>query len=257
MAEKFDVVVIGSGPGGYSAAIRCVQQGSTVAIVEKDFIGGTCLNRGCVPSKALLASAKTLLDAKNAGAMGVDVGSVSANWAKIQARKNAIVTGFRKGLTGLIGANKIKVFPGKGVAVAPKQVKVEGRAEPIDIETEKIILATGSQAVAIPSIPFDGRTVLTNKEALSLEQIPASMVIIGGGVLGCEMACVYAAVGTKVTIVEALDRLLPMEDEWIGKLVAREFKKLGIESLVSQKVTSVDAAGNLAKVLKKPLTLSA
>ena len=248
MVEKFDVVVIGSGPGGYSAAIRCVQQGSTVAIVEKDLIGGTCLNRGCVPSKALLASAKTLLDAKNAGAMGVDVGSVSANWAKIQARKDAIVTGFRKGLTGLIGANKIKVFPGKGVAVAPKQVKVEGQDGTIDIETEKIILATGSQAVAIPSIPFDGQTVLTNKEALSLEQIPESMVIIGGGVLGCEMACVYAAVGTKVTIVEALDRLLPMEDEWIGKLVAREFKKLGIESLVSQKVTSVDAAGSLAKV---------
>jgi len=248
MAEKFDVVVIGSGPGGYSAAIRCAQKGTSAAIVEKDLIGGTCLNRGCIPSKALLGSAQVLLTARKAAMMGIDIPSASANWTKIQARKDAIVQGFCKGLTGLIGANKIKVFRGKGLVTAPGQIKVEDDSGTVEIEAEKIILATGSEAIRIPTIPFDGQRILTNKEVLNLKEIPASMVIIGGGVIGCEMACVYTSVGTKVSIVEALDRLLPMEDEWVGRLLARELGKLGIEALTSRKVVSVDSSGGLAKV---------
>jgi len=248
MAENFDVVVIGSGPGGYAVAIRCAQTGASVAVIEKSFVGGTCLNCGCIPSKTLLASAHTLLLTKHAAMMGIDIPSATANWPNIQARKNAVVTGFRKGLTGLIGSHKVKIIPGRAVVTAPGKITVESDAGPAEIEAGKIILATGSLPIEIPTIPFDGQTVISSKEALALEQIPQSMVIVGGGVIGCEMACVYAAMGTKVTIVEALSRLIPMEDQWVGRMIEREFKKLGITSLTNQKVTSVTKAGDLATV---------
>ena len=249
MAEKFDCLVIGSGPGGYAAAIRCAQRGASTAIVEKELIGGVCLNCGCIPSKALLASAHTLLSAKHAAIMGVDVGTAVPNWPKMQARKDAIVAGFRKGLTGLIGANKIKVFKGRGVVTAPNKIKIETDAATTEIEADKIILATGSKPIQIPAIPFDGETIISSKEALALQRIPKQMVIVGGGAIGCELACVYAALETKVTIVEALSRLIPMEDEWVGRLMEREFKKLGIDALTGQKVISVDRTGGLAKVV--------
>jgi dihydrolipoamide dehydrogenase len=249
MAEIYDVVVIGSGPGGYAAAIRCSQKGASTAVIEKGDVGGTCLNCGCIPSKTLLASAHTLLTFKHAHLMGVDVGIPNPNWTKIQARKDAIVNAFRKGVTGLIGSHKVKIIQGKGIVTAPGRIKVESEAGTTEIEAGKIILATGSRSIEIPGIPFDGQTVISSKEALELQQIPQSMVIVGGGVIGCEMACVYATMGTKVTIVEALSRLIPMEDEWVGRLIEREFKKLGITSLTSQKVTSVDKTGSPAKVV--------
>ncbi|MHC4159923.1 MAG: dihydrolipoyl dehydrogenase [Planctomycetota bacterium] len=240
MSESFDVVVIGSGPGGYAAAIRCAQRGASVAVVEKGHFGGTCLNRGCIPSKTLLASAHTLLMIKHAAMMGIDANEATANWPKIQARKDAIVGGFRKGLTGLVKSHKVQILQGRGIVTAPNQITIESDTAPSQIQAQKIILATGSQPSQIPSIQFDGQTILSSKEALGLQQIPGSIVIIGGGVIGCEMACVYAAMGTKVTIVEALSRLIPMEDQWVGRLIEREFKKLGIVSLTGQKVTSVD-----------------
>jgi len=248
MAEKFDVVIIGSGPGGYAAAIRCAQRDASVAVVEKGFIGGTCLNCGCIPLKALLASAHTLLLTKHAVLMGVDVATATANWPKMQARKDTIVTAFRKGLMGLIRSHNIKIVQGRAVVTAPGKIKIETNNSPMQIQADKIILATGSEPIQIPAIPFDGRTVISSKEALALEQIPESMVIVGGGVIGCEMACVYAAVETKVTIVEALSQLIPMEDEWVGRLIEREFKKLDIDALTSQKVISVDTSAGLAKV---------
>jgi dihydrolipoamide dehydrogenase len=249
MADSFNVVVIGSGPGGYAAAIRCAQRGASVAVVEKGIFGGTCLNCGCIPSKTLLASAHTLLMIKNAAMMGIDVNTATANWPKIQARKDAIVAGFRKGLTGLIKSHKVEIIQGRAIVTAPSKIKIETDAAPTQIiQADKIILATGSQPSQIPSVQFDGRTVITSKEALDLQQIPSSMVIIGGGVIGCEMACVYAAMGTKVTIVEALSRLIPMEDQWVGRLIEREFKKLGIDSHTGIKVTSVDTTVTPARV---------
>ena len=249
MTERFHCVVIGSGPGGYSAAIRCAQRGASTAIIEKEFIGGTCLNCGCIPSKTLLASAHTLLAAKNAAAMGINVAGVTPDWPKIQARKDNIVSSFRKGLTGLIQANKVKIFEGRGIVTAPGQVKVESNSGETLVQADRIILATGSEPIEIPAFPFDGQTIISSKEALLLKQIPASMVIVGGGVIGCEMACAYAAVGTKVTIVEALTRLIPMEDAWVGQLLARELKKLGIDSLTDQKVTAVEKTSQTAKVV--------
>ncbi len=248
MAESFDVVVIGGGPGGYAAAIRCAQKSVSVALIEKDAMGGTCLNRGCIPSKALLGSAHFLTLAKHANLMGVEISQPKPNWPKMQARKDAIVAGFRKGVTGLVQANKIKIFEGTGIVTAPGRVKVESAGGPVEIQAKKIILATGSVPIEIPVFKFDGQTIISSTEALSLPAIPQSMVIIGGGVIGCELACVYATVGTKVTIVEALSQLLPNEDEWVGRLIAKELKKLGIESITSQKVTAVNVAGGKATV---------
>jgi len=248
MPEKFDVAVIGSGPGGYAASIRCAQRGASVALIEKEFIGGTCLNCGCIPLKTLLASAHTLLSIKHAAMMGVDVTQATANWSKMQERKNAVVSGFRKGLTGLIQTNKIKILQGMGIVTTPGQIKIDSDTAPAQIQADKIILATGSQPIQLPNIPFDGQTIISSKEALELKQIPKSMVIVGGGVIGCEMACVYAALGAKVTIVEALDRLIPMEDEWVGRLMQRELSKLSIDCITGRKVTLIDKTGGLAKV---------
>jgi dihydrolipoamide dehydrogenase len=248
-AEIFDVAVIGSGPGGYYAAIRCAQKGATVAIIEKAETGGTCLNRGCVPSKALLASAEVLLQAKNAGGMGVDITGISPNWVKMQQRKDAIVSGFRKGISGLLQANKIKMFAGTAIISSPKAVVVKTQTGQIEINATKgIIIATGSIPVEIPAFPFDGQTVISSTEALSLQAIPASMVIVGGGIIGCELACVYAAVGTKVVIIEALERIISTEDKWVSQLLEREFKKLAIAVLTGKKVTSVDTSTEIAKV---------
>ncbi len=249
MAEKFDCLVIGSGTGGYAAAIRCAQRGASVAVIEKEFIGGTCLNCGCIPAKALLASAHTLLLTKHAVLMGVDVSLATPNWPKIQTRKDTIVTAFRKGLTGLIQSHNIKIVQGRAVVTAPNKIRIETGNSPTEIQADNIILATGSEPIQIPAVPFDGRTVISSKEALALEQIPESMVIVGGGAIGCELACVYAAAGTKVTIVEALSRLIPMEDEWVGRLIEREFKTLDIDALTSRKVASVDTTAGPAKVV--------
>jgi len=253
MAEKFDVVVIGAGPGGFRAAKRCAQRGASVAMVEKEFVGGTCLNWGCIPSKVLLASAHTLLSAKHSAQIGIDIPSATPNWPVIQQRKDTIVAGFRKAMTATAQANKVKVVAGFAIVTAPNQIKVELDGQSIPkyfvIEANKIILATGSEPIQLTALPFDGQTVISSKEALSLADIPKSMVIVGGGVIGCEMACVYAAMGTKVTIVEALTRLLPMEDDWVGRILEREFKKLGIESVTGQKVTSVDKTTMPTKVV--------
>ena len=247
-ADRFDIIVIGSGPGGYASAIRCAQRGASVAVVEKGLIGGTCLNCGCIPSKALLASAHSLISAKNAAAMGIDIASAVPNWPKIQVRKETIVANFGKGLTSLLRSNKIKIIQGRGIVTAPNKIKIESDSGPMEIETGRIILASGSQPIQIESIPFDGKTVISSKEALNLPEIPQSIVIVGGGVIGCEMACLYAAVGAKVTIIEALSRLLPAEDEWVGKLIQREFKKIGIDTLTNDKVVSVEKSNGSAKV---------
>jgi dihydrolipoamide dehydrogenase len=185
---------------------------------------------------------------KHAAIMGIDVNAATANWPKIQARKDAVVGGFRKGLTGLIKSHKVEIIQGRAIVSAPNQIKIEKDTATTQIQAGKIILASGSQPSQIPTVPFDGQTVISSKEALDLQQLPGSMVIIGGGVIGCEMACVYAAMGAKVTIVEALSSLIPMEDQWVGRLIGRELKKLGIDSLTGQKVTSVDTTGTPARV---------
>jgi len=262
MAERFDVVVIGAGPGGFRAAKRCAQRGASVAMIEKEYVGGTCLNWGCIPSKTLLASAHLLLRARHASEMGIDIPSATPNWPKIQQRREAIITGIRKGMLGTVKAGKITYIEGHATVMAPGRIRVvcsvpvrASQETPYgvttndrELEAGKLILATGSESIQLRNIPFDGQVVISSKEALSLPQIPKSMLIVGGGVIGCEMACAYAAFGTKVTIVEALERLLPMEDSWVSRLLEREFKNLGIEVVTARKVMSVDKSTTPAKV---------
>ncbi len=262
MAERFDVVVIGAGPGGFRAARRCAQRGASVAMVEKEYVGGTCLNWGCIPSKTLLASAHLLLRARHAADMGIDIPSATPNWPKIQQRREAVLTGIRRGMLGTMKASKITHIEGLATVTAPGRIKVvcsvparASQETPCgvttntrELEAGKLILATGSESIQLRNMPFDGQVVISSKEALSLPQIPKSMLIVGGGVIGCEMACAYAAFGTKVTIVEALERLLPMEDSWISRLLEREFKNQGIEAITSRKVMSVDKRATPAKV---------
>ncbi|OHB49367.1 MAG: dihydrolipoyl dehydrogenase [Planctomycetes bacterium GWF2_41_51] len=248
MAEKFDIAVIGSGPGGYTAALRCAQKGAAVAIIEKDAIGGVCLNCGCIPSKALLASAHVFNLAKKAASFGVELDNPRVNWPKMQSSKDAIVSGLRKGLTGLIMGNKIKIFEGTGIVTAPGKIAVSGN-NPTEIEANKIIISTGSISTELPFIPFDGKTIISSTEALALAEIPKSMIVIGGGFIGCELGCVYASVGTKVTIIEALQNILPLEDEWIGKLMTRELKKMGMEILTGKKVTGSEKTESGANIL--------
>jgi dihydrolipoamide dehydrogenase len=248
MVERFDVVVIGAGPGGFRAAKRCAQRGASVALIEREHVGGTCLNVGCIPSKTLLASAHLLLRARHAGEMGIDIPSATPNWPKIQQRREAILTGIRRGMLGTMRTSKITHVEGCATVLAPGRIKVESSGQSRELEAGKLILATGSESIQLRNIPFDGHTIISSKEALSLPQIPKSMLIVGGGVIGCEMACAYAAFGTKVTIVEALERLLPMEDSWVSRLLEREFKNQGIEAITARKVMSVDKSTTPAKV---------
>jgi dihydrolipoamide dehydrogenase len=240
MAERFDVVVIGAGPGGFRAARRCAQRGASVAMIEREHVGGTCLNVGCIPSKTLLASAHLLLRARHAAEMGIDIPSATPNWPKIQQRREAILTGIRKGMLGTVKASKITHLEGQATVAAPGRINVQSSSGTRELEAGKLILATGSESIQLRNILFDGQVVISSKEALSLPQIPKSMLIVGGGVIGCEMACAYAAFGTRVTIVEALERLLPMEDAWVSRLLEREFKNQGIEAITARKVMSVD-----------------
>ncbi|MEN6386498.1 MAG: dihydrolipoyl dehydrogenase [Phycisphaerales bacterium] len=247
MAQKFDITIIGSGPGGYTAALRAAGKGAKVAIIEKEQIGGVCLNVGCIPSKALLASAHVYNLAKNASGFGIEIENPKVNWAAMQGHKEDVVTGLRKGLTNLITSKKIQIFQGRGLAKSPGKVIVEGNW-PAEIETSKIIICTGSVATAIPTVPFDGKTIISSTEVLSLEQIPKSMIIIGGGFIGCELGCVYASVGTQITIIEMLPSILPAEDEWVGRLLSREFKKLGMEILTGKKVVGCENLGTSARL---------
>lgn len=248
MAERYNVVVIGGGPGGARAARRCAQKGAKVALIEKEYVGGSCLNWGCIPSKVLLASAHLLLSAKQAGELGVKIPSADPDWPRIQQRTRQIVENFRKGMTQTLKNNKVEIIEGTAFAESPNKVIVQRDKERIELETDKLIIATGSQSIQIPAFAFDGQTIISSKEALFLDEVPKSMAIIGGGFIGCEIGCAYAAVGCKVTITEALDRLLPREDAWVGKLLAREFKKLNIDILTGEKVTAVEKTNTAAKV---------
>jgi len=248
MAERYDVVVIGSGPGGARAARRCAQKGAKVALIEKEYVGGICLNWGCIPSKVLLASAHLLLSAKEAGELGIKIPSVELDWPKIQQRTKQIVENLRKGMTQTLKNNKVAIIEGTAFAESPNKVIVLHEKEKLELETDKLIIATGSKTIQIPAFAFDGETIISSKEALFLDEVPKAMAIIGGGFIGCEIGCAYAAAGSKVTIIEALDRLLPREDAWVGRLLAREFKKLNIDVLTGQKVTGVEKTNTAAKV---------
>jgi dihydrolipoamide dehydrogenase len=245
--SSFDVVIIGSGPGGYVSAIRCAQLGFKTAIIEKyTSLGGTCLNVGCIPSKALLSSSHQFEETKHFEANGIDFsGEIKANLEKMVARKQAIVDQTVGGINYLMDKNKITVFNGLGSFVDATHVaiaKADGTSE--TIEAKNIIIATGSKPSSLPFIKLDKERIITSTEALKLKEIPKHLVIIGGGVIGIELGQVYLRLGSQVSVVEYMDRIIPGMDSSLSKELTKVLKKQGMKFYVSHKVKSVERNGD-------------
>jgi len=245
--SSFDVVIIGSGPGGYVAAIRCAQLGMKTAIIEKySTLGGTCLNVGCIPSKAMLASSHHYSDIAHFAEHGIEVsGDVKVNLEKMIARKQAVVDQTSGGVKFLMDKNKITVFEGKGSFVDETHVAVEkadGTSE--TLQAKNIIIATGSKPSSLPFIKIDKERIITSTEALKLKEVPKHLVIIGGGVIGIELGQVYLRLGAQVSVVEFMDRIIPGMDGSLSKELMKVLKKQGMKFYVSHKVKSVVRKGN-------------
>ena len=244
MAKSFDVVVVGTGPGGYVAAIRCAQLGLNVATVEDDRPGGVCLNWGCIPTKALLRNAEVVHLIQRAGDFGVSVGEVKADYAKAVQRSRSVADRMAKGVEFLFRKNKITLFPGTGTLTSKNTVEVKGSAGTETLEAKRaVILATGSQPKSLPGVTIDEKVVISSNGAVRNETRPQSIVVIGAGAVGMEFADVYAAYGTQVTVLEALPRVLPVEDEEASALIARLFSRRGITVKTGVKVSSVKPGG--------------
>lgn len=236
---SYDVVVLGGGPGGYVAAIKAAQMGKSACIIEKDAFGGTCLNVGCIPTKVLLKSVEVLNEVKHASDFGVkniDAGSAELDMTQVQKRKNSVVHQLVSGVGGLMKKNKITVVKGEGSFVDKNTIQVGDQ----QIQGENIIIATGSSVKFLPIEIDPAMTVYTSTEILNLEKIPTEMAIIGGGVIGVELAYYLSNLGVKVKIIEFLDRILPMVDQEITDMVTKQFLQMGIEIHTSAKVTRVE-----------------
>jgi dihydrolipoamide dehydrogenase len=235
--DEFDIVVIGGGPGGYATALYGAAAGLSVAIVERDKVGGTCLHRGCIPAKEFLETAAVYRTIEGSKEFGVDVSDVSINFSVSQDRKNAVVGKLHKGLAGLLKGRKVTTLVGTGTLLAGHRVEVvDGEDAGRVVTARHVVLAAGSVPHVLPGFEVDGRLIMTSDEFLDLTQLPASVVVIGGGVVGCEFASLLADLGSKVTILEALDSILPGCDEDIIRLLVRSFKKRGIDVLTGVKV---------------------
>jgi dihydrolipoamide dehydrogenase len=243
---QYNVTVIGSGPGGYVAAIRCAQLGFKTAIIEKyDTLGGTCLNVGCIPSKALLDSTEHFHNARTHFAEhGIDIPEPKVNFTQMIKRRGDVVKSNVDGIAFLMKKNKIDVHTGIGSFVDKNTLKITGKdGKESTITTEKVIIATGSKPTALPFAPFDKKRIISSTEALVLKEIPKHLIVIGGGVIGMELGSVYARIGSKVTVVEFLDSLIPTMDGTMGKELFKVTKKLGMEFFLGHKVTSLENKG--------------
>lgn len=245
MAKDYDLVILGGGTGGYVAAIRASQLGMQVAVVEKGDLGGTCLHRGCIPSKALLRSAEVFKQTKEASEYGVDTKDTTLNFVKVQKRKDSIVKNLHQGVQGLMKKGKIDVYEGFGRILGPSifspmpgtiSIEYENGDENTMIVPKNVLVATGSKPKSLPGLEIDGDLVMTSDEALHMEELPASIIIVGGGVIGIEWASMLADFGVEVTVVEFLDQILPTEDEAIAKEVEKLLKNKGITFVKSAKV---------------------
>ncbi|MEA2682824.1 MAG: dihydrolipoamide dehydrogenase [Chloroflexota bacterium] len=232
--------------GGYVAAIRAVQLGKTVALVEKDKLGGTCLHTGCIPTKALLHTAELYHDAKNGAASGVNVTGVELDWAAANQRKQKIVDQLHKGVQFLMKKNKIEVLNGTGVFESSTRVRVDGPDGARTIEGGNVIVATGSHPKSLPGVEIDGERVINSDHALALKEVPRSAVIVGGGAIGVEFASMWNDLGAEVTLVEALPRITPLEDAEVSQVVSRAFTRRGIKVVAGARLDlkSVKASGD-------------
>ncbi|MEE9523653.1 MAG: dihydrolipoyl dehydrogenase [Thermodesulfovibrionales bacterium] len=243
------VAILGAGPGGYVAALKAARSGADVTVIERAEVGGTCLNRGCIPIKTLLASSEAYSKAKKLESFGIDLkGSISPNMKKIMERKDSVVSTQVKGIIGLLKSWGVTLKEGEGKFISPNEIKIisrDGSEETID--ADKFIVATGSRPSEITTFPFDGKNIISSTEALELSDIPKSMLIIGAGVIGCEFACMYSELGTDVTIVELLPRAVSTEDETISRLLERELKKKKITLFTDIKVEKVEIKDSSVK----------
>jgi len=242
MSEQYDIAVLGGGPGGYVAAIRAAQLGARVACIEITRLGGVCLNWGCVPTKAMIASANLYKKILNADKWGIKVeGEVTVDLAAVMARKDKIVDGLVKGVEFLFKSHKINLIEGRGVLKSPGKIEVEKADRSKEtINARNIIVATGSSPLNIPVFPFDGNGILSSNDMVSLDKIPESLLIIGAGVIGCEFGFLMSRLGCRVEMVEMMPHALPLEDESVCKLIQRELKKSKIKLHLSKKVASVE-----------------
>lgn len=245
MAQEYDLVILGGGTGGYVAAIRASQLGLKTAIVEKGKLGGTCLHKGCIPSKALLRSAEVFATAKHSEDFGVITSDVSINFGKVQERKNKIVDQLHKGVQHLMKQGKIDVFEGTGRILGPSifspmpgtiSVEMNNGDENEMLIPKNVIVATGSRPRTLPGLDIDGQLVMTSDEALALEEVPNSIIIVGGGVIGIEWASMLSDFGADVTVIEYADRIIPTEDKEISKEMQRLMKKKGVKIVTGAKV---------------------
>jgi dihydrolipoamide dehydrogenase len=250
----YDVIVIGSGPGGYPAAIRASQLGFKVAIIEKESLGGICLNWGCIPTKALIKSANVYEYLKHSSDYGINA-TGTADFGAVIKRSRGVADKMSKGVQFLMRKNKIDVIMGHGKIVAKGKVEVTAADNSKQIvEAKNIVIATGGRAKQLPNLPFDGKKIIGYRNAMVLPEQPKSMIIVGSGAIGVEFAYVYASMGTKVTIVEFLPRIVPVEDEEISKELEKQYKKQGIDVMTNASVESVDTSGSGVKAKVKTQT---
>ncbi len=253
MATKYDLIVIGSGPGGYVAAIRASQLGMKVGVVERSELGGICLNWGCIPTKALLKSAQVYEYVQHAQDYGIKIdGKFSADFDGMVKRSRDVAGGMSKGIQFLFKKNKIDHIEGFGKLKAGKKVEVTGAdGKKVDYSADNIMLATGGRSRELPNLPIDGKKIIGYRQAMVLDKQPKSMVIVGSGAIGVEFAYFYNSIGTEVTIVEYMDRIVPVEDAEVSKQLERSFKKAGMKIMTNAEVTSVDTKGKTCKVSVK------
>ena len=244
---KYDLIIIGSGPGGYVTAIRASQLGFKTALVEKESLGGICLNWGCIPTKALLKSAQVFEYLNHANDYGLNIKGFSSDFKAIISRSRNIAEGMSKGVKFLMKKNKIDVISGYGKVKPDKVVDVDG----IEYQADHIVIATGARSRILPAIPQDGKKIFGYREAMNLPKQPKKLIIVGSGAIGVEFAYFYNSLGTKVTIVEYLPNLVPLEDHELSKELEKSFKKRGINVMTSSEVTSISTKGKGVKVVIK------
>lgn len=236
--KTFDIAVIGAGPGGYVAAIKAAQLGKSVALIEKQYLGGTCLNVGCIPTKTLLSNASLLHNIKRAASFGIETGPISIQYDKMKARKDQVVSKIRGSLEGLLKANKITIFQGSAQFESPNTLKIMGK-DNLFLEAKKIILATGSLPVDVKAFPCDHDRILNSTSILELTHVPKTLAIVGGGYIGCEFASLFAELGTQVTILETFPTILSAQGPTIANFMTKALGGQGIQLQTQVKVASI------------------